>query len=194
MKHKAKLKVGIILIILALIAAAISLMIIKKENQTATVASVPTPKISPQISVNPSAAPSSTIVESSSSKSDWHVYQNSDYGFQIDFSDIWKGYEVKTTVNPKDKIEAEIDFTLKTTDSKFESSGSKTTPLIIFVYKSNNFTEELQNSFPQTKLDECKGFIFTYSTWEEPPQDLQGLADKEIADTLKTFQTSCKNN
>ena len=189
MKRKTKVVVGFLVIILAAIAIVSALFLLKREEKT-QIEAVPTPGANPSDTSSPK--PAVTIVDSTKTE-DWHIYNNTDYGFRVTFSDIWKGYQTKIVSAPKEKVDAEIEFTLSTTDPIYSSKGGKATPLIIYVYKSSNWNEESQAQFPQTKIAECQGFVFTYSTWEEAPQDFQGLTEKEIADTLKDFQTSCKN-
>jgi hypothetical protein len=187
MKRENKYKIGFTIIILAAIAVVVVFVLLRKDQKN-QVEAVPTPQVDASNTSSPE--PGTTIVDSNK-LSDWHVYDNMDYGFRVTFTDIWKGYEVKTAHAPKEQVESAISFDLKTSDQKYSASGGVATPLTIYVYKENKWNDESKALFPQTEVARCQGFVFTYSTWEEAPQDIQGLTDKSIADTLKGFQTSC---
>lgn len=189
MKRSTKFTTGFIIIVIALAAGIMALVLINK-NQTKISTAVPTPMISADQTL--SVTPSTTVIPSTNS-SDWHIYQNTSYGFQITFSDIWKGYSIQQDTVPKPQVEAQYSFFLPTTDPKYEKSGKRASPLVLYVYKDSNWNDTTKAAFVQTQLANCSGFVFTYSTWEEPPLDLQTLPDKEIANTLKAFKTSCNN-
>jgi len=188
MERKTKYQIGFWIILIAALGAIAAFYLLNREQKTQDEA-VPTPILNSSATNSPSAT--ITVVKGEKLK-DWHTYDNSDYGFRINFSEIWKGYEVKTTPAPKDKVDAKIEFSLKTSDPKYVASGGRVAPLVIYVYKDQFWNDETKALFPQTEVAKCKGFTFAYSTWEESPQDLQGLTDKEIADTLKALETSCK--
>ncbi len=187
MERKTKYQVGFWIVLVAAIAAVAVFYFLNRQQKTQNEA-VPTPMANPSDTASPKAG--TTIVQSEKTD-DWRAYNNSDFGFRINFSEIWKGYEVKTTLAPKSEVDAQIEFTLPTSDPKYSATG-RATALTVYVYKDSNWNETAKTLFPQTEVSSCKGFTFTYSTWEEAPQDLQGLTEKEIADTLKGFQTSCK--
>ena len=186
-KRKTKYLIGLIIIVIAIAAVIAALFLIPRTKKNQDEA-VPTPM--PKASQTGSPQASTTVIPSNL-QDNWKLYNNSTHGFQIKFSDIWQGYQTQETQNPKPQILSQISFDVKTTDKQFASAGGLATPLNIYVYSADGFNESLLTAFPQTKVGECKGYVFTYSTWEEPPSDLQGLTDKEIADTLKSFKTSC---
>jgi|GEM_PF-1851499 len=187
MERKTKYQVGFWIIVVAAIAAVAVFYFLNRQQKTQDEA-VPTPMANASDTASPKAG--ITVIQSEKTD-DWHAYSNADFGFRISFSEIWKGYEVKTTLAPKAQVDAQIEFTLPTSDPKYSATG-RATALTVYVYKDSNWNETTKTLFPQTEVSSCKGFTFTYSTWEEAPQDLQGLTEKEIADTLKGFQTSCK--
>lgn len=187
MKREKKYLAGFIIILVAALAVVAATYILKKQESDKSKA-VPAPQISSSQTVSPEA--SATLVESNKLE-DWHVYQNSDYGFRLTFTDIWKGYEAETTKTPKPQVAASVAFKLKTSDEKYTSSSGFAVPLTIYVYKEKDYNDETKSLFPQTQLLSCEGYIYAYSTWEEPASDLQGLTEKSIADILKGFETSC---
>jgi len=179
---KIKNRIALVLLILAIVIAVGTLFYAKKIKKGEK---------------NPSSSTSQTVSSSSSAQSSgqptisatkvatiWPKYTNSQYGFEMSFSDIWKDYKL-TASSTNGSYEAEIDFNLATADTKYEKKIA--TPISVFVYKPSIFSA-LADSEKSIEITRDSKYVFSYKVWNEPPSDLQGFTDKELADTIKSFK------
>lgn len=168
------------LIIVALLYA----LFINRNSQgsKATTQDLGAPSQTVAPTVSPSASPTPTP--------DWHLYQNTNYNFQLSFSDAWQGYQVSKVSDLSGISLARYDVQLKTTDKKFESSGFLANPLIIYVVYKSSWNELPKGTVNWTKLGESEKYVYAYATWGVPAKDLGQITDKEIANVIKTFKVN----
>jgi len=169
---KKKIGIALIIIAVAILAIAVSYFMLKKnqKNQGATTSPTPTAS-SDQKSATTSAGTSATAA------ADWHLYKNTEYNFQLTFSDAWKDYKVEKSKTPKNNSLAEYDFGIK-----------GTTLLTIYVYDREGWDKIAEADRRSTELTKTTKYAYTYFGNDSPPADLSSITDKEIADTLKTFK------
>ncbi|MCX6809961.1 MAG: hypothetical protein NTZ65_04440 [Candidatus Berkelbacteria bacterium] len=177
---KTKNRIALILLILAIIIAVGSLFYAKKIKKDTN----NSPATASQTVSNSSSIESSGVSSATQVAAIWPKYTNSKYGFEISFSDIWKNYKLVENLT-NGSFEVKIDFNLATTDTKYENKIA--TPISIFVYKSSVFNA-LSDNEKSVKITSNSDYVFSYKTWNEPPSDLQGFTDKELADTIKSFK------
>lgn len=106
------------------------------------------------------------------------IYKNTDYGFQITFNNVWKGYAVKPVGVGNTRSKAALSIYLP--------SESKS-PLTIYVFEKNVWSSIDKNTLSSTKVAENASYVFSYSTWESPPANLVTITDKEIANIINSF-------
>jgi hypothetical protein len=173
---KTKYKIALVIIILAVVAAAVVLVILKREKKTCDESSGICP--TNLATATPNAGLSASVTAAASqTPDDWRVYKNTDYNFELTFSDVWKGYEVKKST-PTDQAEAKIEFVL----------NGKYIPLTLLVYKTDVWNNTLRDVNHANILGQSGDYIIIYQTWDTPPPELAQITEKEIAAVAKTFK------
>lgn len=179
MKIKTKAKIaGIILIVCAL---AIVVSVIALKNHRSKTDSGDGAGVTPAASLSDTAVVSSQSAISATATvkpSDSLVYKNTDYGFQITFNDVWKGYTVRP-IDFRDSYARAILGVYLPNENK--------SPLTIYVFEKNVWDKIDKSTSRSTKVAENSAYVFSYSTWEEPPANLVIITDKEIANIIKSF-------
>lgn len=174
---KTKYKVALVVIALAVIAAIVSLVVIK-INRKKNCEDKNSTQCQTQLATDTSTSGSSvTATTSKTSEADWKTYKNTGYNFELTFSDVWKGYEVKKPT-PTDQAEAKIEFVL----------NQKYTPLTILVYKTDVWNNTSKDVNHANILGQSGDYTIVYQTWDTPPPELSGITEKEIASVTKTFK------
>jgi hypothetical protein len=172
---KTKYKIALVIIILAVVAAAVVLVILKREKKTCDESSGICPTNLATATPNAGLSASITAV-ASQTPDDWRVYKNTDYNFELTFSDVWKGYQAKEAT-PINESEAKIDFVLK-----------EKVLMSILVYKTEMWNNSAKGKVPATELGKSGDYTFVYQALETPPPELAQITEKEIAAVAKTFK------
>jgi|GEM_PF-1597739 hypothetical protein len=118
--------------------------------------------------------------------SDWKTYTNSQYGFELTFTDKWKGYKVQTQVNKDDTI---YKFQLPATSST-ESLADKNgylSPFTIDVW--NKSAWDNLPDYQKLGDDSMKNnsYVFVVSYFNDPPSGFS-RTDLQIDQILSTFK------
>jgi len=167
MKFKHKFALGLLMLAAIVAIVATVLIYLKKKNQAN--------EICPASSSQSPSAPEGTKTSVADS---WKVFQNTKYGFQITFSDVWQGYQAKENSSLPDQALYRLDFTLK----------GDVVPLSVVVYERSVWDTLPENTRRFTEVARNDDYVFVYSTWESTPAAFSTLTEKEIANVLKTFK------
>jgi hypothetical protein len=176
---KTKYKIALVVVAVASIVGIVAAVLIRQENKkydetpSQYFADISTAIVSASPAVSPSVSSSSS---SATAVSDWHIYRNSKYNFELTFSDVWRGYQAKEAT-PINGSETKIDFVL---DDKVLMS--------ILVYKTEVWDDSAKGKVPATELGKSGDYTFVYQALETPPPELAQITEKEIAAVAKTFE------
>ncbi len=126
----------------------------------------------------------------------WKVYTNSQYGFQLTFpNDNWKGYKVFEKAD-QDFLGAKHLYFAVSTKADYTvlpdviSSKGYAAPFTISVYPTNLWSKVSQEGgLVPVKLGENSKYVFSYSTWQDSPEDLIKL-NTDIDLIVKSFKLS----
>jgi len=178
---KTKYKIALVIIAVASIVGTVAAVLIRQLNQInkeeyETFSGQYVHISTAEVSASPTSSSVSSLDSSATAVSDWHIYRNSKYGFELTFSDVWKGYQAKEAI-PINGSEAKIDFVL---DDKVLMS--------ILVYKTEVWDDSAKGKVPATELGRSGDYTFVYQTLETPPPELAQITEKEIAAVVKTFK------
>ena len=183
---KRKYYIALFFILLALSAGIISYALIKKGqskqcgDRQGSQCSVDLTK-----SVTPLSAVSPVDATSATPQANPYVYKNDQFGFEISLNSAWMGYTVKPTI-PDGKAEATFEFQLPTKDKNIASGLA--VPLTVKVYSKENFNE-LSKNIMLVRLAETTKYVYTYSTWNDSPSDLETITEKDISNVAASFKT-----
>ena len=108
---------------------------------------------------------------------DWKTYTNSDYGFQLKFTDVWEGYQVRKSGPAIGKdgealSMASFSFRVPTTSKIYTDSFGKdgfATVFNISVYTKQQWNKTGGGLPLLAKNDQ---YVFSYASWQDPPEDL----------------------
>lgn len=111
----------------------------------------------------PSPAPTSTPTSS-----DWHTYTNSKFGFQLTFTDQWKGYKVQEHINNPvagDYSIASYGFLMPTPDKELgRFDNGYYNMFSLFVFSKDGWQKEINEDGPKPSLlKESQDYIFALS-------------------------------
>jgi len=175
---KIKYKIALVIIAVASIVGTVAAVLIRQENKKydETSSQYSTDISTAKVSASPTSSSVSSLDSSATAVSDWHIYRNSKYGFELTFSDVWRGYQAKEAI-PINGSEAKIDFVL---DDKVLMS--------ILVYKTEVWDDSAKGKVPATELGRSGDYTFVYQALETPPPELAQITEKEIAAVAKTFK------
>lgn len=108
---------------------------------------------------------------------DWRVYNNTDYGFQLTFRDTWKGYKVIKGTNPVEVYYAVCIPTLdKTWKSEPNCPAGYADPMTISVFSLeswNTLQKDLGSYKSPVKLGQNSKYVVAYSMWQDIPSDFR---------------------
>ncbi|MDH4358504.1 MAG: hypothetical protein OEV37_00950 [Candidatus Berkelbacteria bacterium] len=177
---KRKLRIALIIILVAALAAAVVLYLISRgQKECDSCNSLEGVQINSS-TASAVSTPIASVSKSSSPQTSSLVYENSIYKFKITLSEVWKDYSVEKATAPSDQsAEIQLDFVLP-------SSSGRAVPLSILVYPIDKVSEKLTGS---VEIKRNSQYVFGYKTWSAAPSDLQQVTEKEIADRLETFVT-----
>jgi len=187
---KTKNKIALSILIVAILAATISLILLKINNKKS---------INPSLSVTATAsqASSSTSVTSQASKTadpkatqiPAGLYVNSDYKFQVTFPESFSGYEVKKVESTGEGIVASYAVLLKTEDKDYKNVISgKAVPIKFYIFEKSFWEKSDRGSVGSSEIVKGDKYVFTYSTWESQPSDLTIITDKDLVKVIETFK------
>lgn len=122
-------------------------------------------------------------------------YVNATYGFSLALNDNWAGYKVKTVTPADDSATAYLYVNLPTssTDELWTTEGTANfagyaSVMAISVFTPAQWTATYDGAPQQpTKLAEDDHYIFSYSSAQDIPTDLQAAFD-DIASVIATFK------
>lgn len=178
---QTKYKIVLIVLAAALVAIGVSWFLIKRQKVTPQATTQPTPSavVSPVSSATGSVA--------ATTPTDWHVYTNVQFDFQVTFTDVWKDYKAESAAKVADAAAACFDITLASSDKNLTGASGRVAPVTYCVYTPENWAK-IKGKNRQNELTVGSKYVYTYSTWEQTPSDWQVLTEKEIADVNKTFK------
>ena len=116
-------------------------------------------------------------------QADWRIYKNKEYGFEITFTDAWKGYKTEKE-DVIGGIAETIAIQLPTKDPKWANSGYMAIPLRILIYTPQNWPMASSDNFSPKYITKNDKYVFAYSSWQNVPSDL-GSSNAEAS---KAFQ------
>jgi len=180
---QTKHKVALVVLLVAVAVAILMVCLIKRDVSKRYAEQGLQSKAVPE-KASETAVPS--VLPSKSSEENWQVYKNEKYGFEITFSEVWKGYEVNTAPAKSEGVEDEYIVTLPAKADSEAEMGE--TPLILYVYKIEVWDNLSKDSLRSTEIARNSDYVFAYSTWEAPAEGYETITEKEIADVIKTFK------
>jgi hypothetical protein len=125
--------------------------------------------------------------------SDLLKYTNDDYGYQLTFTNNWKGYEVKE-VNNTDSGKTWY-FGVPTTDSSFQKTTSTSSLGFVNLFAISAYTEsqwqenQANDAGKSTYLGENSKYTFGYAHAQYGSESAT-LANADISMILKTFKVN----
>lgn len=105
---------------------------------------------------------------------DWKTYRNEEYGFEITFTDAWKGYQVESQPMGSNFGAGTLVFKILTTKNYGDGSGYAK-PLKIYIYNHEYWSKLQKENGPKPGfLGRTQEYVFAYSTWQDPPAEFVG--------------------
>lgn len=184
---KRKIKIGVIIIVLAVAIIAVATYLIGREQeeppavdecQTCRLDSNLVSEVANKEAKEKTPAP--TQVTSSLK------YVNTDYGFKIDLTEVWKDSIVEE--EEAEGAIKKIVFYFKTADKRFEEFDYLAPALSIYIYDKQKWESMDPDTRSSTEIASNDKYCFSYSIWDSPPQDLEYITEKELVDVLETFE------
>ena len=117
--------------------------------------------------------------------SNWKIYQNEEFGFEMTLTDIWDGYK---TITESDTTHTYIKFQIPIEDTNYGNKDGYVTPFIISVYSISKWQKLQQEEGLKPKYIAQNNInVFTYSIWQDAPLDLLGknMGFNQIFSTFK---------
>lgn len=114
----------------------------------------------------------------------WKIYTNNQYGFQLTFTDTWEAYSAVQKGNV-------IYFAVPTSDSKYANSYGKprtAAPMTLAIYSKADWSKlssEEQQGY--NYINQNNNYVFVYSQWQEAPEDLRNF-NFEVPKVISTFR------
>ena len=170
-KIASEIVVGIIVIITLVIG-----VIFYFQTKSTVISSQQTEYNQAKVKKNIKPTANNAVVDETA---DWQTYKNNEYGFEITFSDAWKGYkaEEEETIGG---IAETIVIQLPTKDPKWANSGYMATPLKILVYTPQTWPMASSDNFSPKYITKNDKYVFAYTTWQDAPSDLGGNIEKAL--------------
>ena len=117
--------------------------------------------------------------------SNWKIYQNEEFGFEITLTDIWDGYKTKTE---SDTTRTYIKFQIPIEDTNYGNRDGYATPFFISVFSISKWQKIQQEEGRKPKYIAQNDInVFAYSTWQDVPLDLLGK-DMGFDQIFSTFK------
>jgi len=186
---KKKYKIGLAIILLAVIAGSTAIILIKKNkakqdcsNSDSTSSSNGECKVDlSSISAEASAASSAGLVSQAASATvQPYLYTNDKYGFRMQLDANWSGYRVGTVLEESGAVDV-YAFEIPTKDTNYQSGMVNI--MTIYVYNKSGQAQ----SGSTTKIIENSKYTFAYTIWNQAPSDAK-LTDKDIANVIASFK------
>ncbi|MCK5475157.1 MAG: hypothetical protein KAI71_01060 [Candidatus Pacebacteria bacterium] len=120
--------------------------------------------------------------------SNWKIYQNEEFGFEITLTDVWDGYK---TITESDATHTYIKFQIPTKDAIYGNRDGYATPFTISVYSVSKWQEIQQEEGRKPKYIAQNDInVFACSTWQDAPSDLLGksIGFDQIFSTFKFIE------
>ena len=128
----------------------------------------------------------------------WKIYTNTDYGFQLTFTDKFKGYTAKKISIPSSIIESpgsplvKYAFSLPTTDQQYVIYGNNPAQVFdINVYSQDKWDWVVKQGVQKsTIIISSNGKVFTYALASQWPSDwqLQGGQNNDVKPVIDSFK------
>lgn len=187
---KTKNKIALSILIVAILAATISLILLKINNKKSTNPSLPlTVTVSPSSNSASATSEASKTADPKATQTPAGLYANSDYKFQVTFPESFTGYEVKKVESTGEGIVASYAVLLKTEDKNYKNVISdKAVPIKFYVFEKSFWEKSDRGSVNSSEIMKSDKYAFTYSTWENQPSDLTIITDKDLVKTIETFK------
>lgn len=124
---------------------------------------------------------------------DWHAYNNTQYGFQLTLADVWKGYKV---FQRNDVVYSDVkylDFGVPTSgnpNGMFGDTNSNgfAAPFGIAVYPKAEWAKISKEDGPKpTYITQNSQYVFGYYQWQDSPDDLINV-DFGIPQVISSFK------
>lgn len=115
-------------------------------------------------------------------------YNNSDYGFSIDLTEVWRDCRIQE--EDAEGAIKKVVFYFKTADKNYENTVFLAPALTVYIYNKADWEKIDPDTRSSTEIITSAKYAFTYSIWEKTPQDLEQITEKELADVIKTFKLS----
>lgn len=171
----AKLSIIILIVLLLVSTAYAGIWWWSNQQEANVVIPIFTPR--PSVSATPTK--------------DWKTYTNTEYGFQLTFTDEWMGYKVvKTTPSYLSNPYVNYAIQIPTSDHAYKTGYATpfsvtVYPLSMLKYLSSGDSERAQNS----KLGQNNSYLFTNSdgSWQDIPTEYRGK-NMQIPQILSTFK------
>lgn len=185
-KMKKKIKIGGVVIVLAIIAIGVaSYLAYREKNKTVTPENCETCRLDSNLATEASDKNKKESPTAIQTPTDLN-YSNSDYGFEVKLTEVWKD----SAIEEEDLSGAikKIVFYFRTQDKRFESSDYLAPALSIYIYEKSKWEQMDHDSRSSTEIISSDQYTFSYSVWESSPQDLEYITEKELADVIDTFK------
>ena len=185
-KMKKKMKVGGVVIALAIITITVAAYLAYKEkNKAVGPENCDTCRLDDNLTSEVKENKNKETPTTAQTPTDLN-YSNSDYGFEIKLTEVWRD----SVIEEEDASGAikKIVFYFKTKDKRFESSDYLASALSFYIYEKSKWEQADPSSRSSTEITSNDKYVFSYSVWESPPQDLEHITEKELADVIGTFK------
>ena len=105
--------------------------------------------------------------------SDWKIYKNTDFGFEVTLTDAWKGYKVELQPISSNIGSATLVFKVPTKSKNYGDGLGYAEPMIISVLNMKYWNKLQSEDGPKPEfLGKNSTYVFAYSFWQDPPTDL----------------------
>jgi len=119
----------------------------------------------------------------------WKVYNNTEYGFQLTFTEAWKGYKVEKESDRSLAMTRYLLFKVPTSDSSYGDLSGYATRLSIGIFPLSEWKQlhtERNSRIPDV-VAQNETYVFVYSSWQDPPKDLREV-NFELQKVISTFK------
>lgn len=140
---------------------------------------------------SPSSIPLKSSTVATSKPADWHVYTNTEYGFQLILTDAWKGYRVIETHDQSNSDIHYLYFQIPTKDQNYGDHSGYAAPFSIGVWPKSVWEQLLQSSGGEIgpaghKIATRENLVFVATPWQDPPTDIWNI-NFEVPKIISSF-------
>jgi hypothetical protein len=122
------------------------------------------------------------------------IYRNEEFGFELQLNDAWKGYKVTSTEMSSNFGAGVLNFLVPTNSQIYLGEEKGFARVMIISVFNPEYWESLQKEEGPKPglLGKNSNWVFAYSPWQDPPEDLVGK-DFKLMEVVSSFKLIGQN-